>query len=140
MRNRFAKVVRLSALVAMGGALSFAVFFSNCGGSEGMRTGTGGSTGAAGSGSAGSGSGGSTGTAGATGAGGKFMCTVASPLDLTCGASALKLPDGHVLNFGPEEWTPMDGKYCNAGGLHGTTFPYSTPAGEAGTTTASSSV
>ena len=32
MRNSLAKVVRLSALVGAGGALSFAVFFSNCGG------------------------------------------------------------------------------------------------------------
>ena len=117
MRNRLAKVVRLSALVAMGGALSFAVFFSNCGGSGGMRTGSAGSSGAAGSaGTTGSGgSGGSgTGTAGVTGSGGRFTCP--NEQVLNCSA-ALALT--HVTTFSPQEWSPTDGKYCNADGLRG---------------------
>ena len=119
MRNRLAKVVRLSALVAAGGALSFAVFFSNCGGSDGQRTGSAGSTGAAGSGSGGSGG---TGTAGATGSGGRFTCSTEQLLDCAAG---LTLTNGHVTTFSPEEWSPTDGKYCNASGLRGSVFSYS---------------
>lgn len=123
MRNRLAKVVRLSALVAMGGALSFVVFFSNCGGSGGMRTGSGGTSGdAGGSGTTGSGgTGGSdTGTAGVTGSGGRYTCP--NEQNLNCGA-ALTL--AHVTTFSPQEWSPTDGKYCNADGLRGSVFSYS---------------
>jgi len=123
MRNRLAKVVRLSALVAMGGALSFAVFFSNCGGSGGMRTGSAGTSGAAGSaGTTGSGGSGGSGTAGVTGSGGRFTC--ANEQVLNCSA-ALTLMNGHVTTFSPEEWSPTDGKYCNASGLRGSVFSYS---------------
>ncbi|HEY7374260.1 MAG TPA: hypothetical protein VIF57_19010 [Polyangia bacterium] len=139
MRIRWAGLLRLSALVATGGALSFAVFFSNCGGSGGTRgTGTAGTTGAGGSGTAGSGGTGGGGTAGATGTGGtggKFMCT--SSTSLACGASALKLTDGHVLTFSADEWTPMTGNYCNASGIHGSKFPYSKPASGDAAATAS---
>ena len=120
------KLLRVSALAAMGAGLSFVVFFSNCGGSSGTRpTGTGGTTGAAGSGTAGTqGSGGNTttGTAGVTGAGGRFTCPSDSVLNCS---SALTLPDGHVTTFSPEEWSPTDGKYCNAHGLRGSIFSYS---------------
>jgi hypothetical protein len=120
MGNGLAKVVRLSALVVAGGALSFAVFFSNCGGSDGMRTGAAGTTGAGG-GAGASGSGGS-GTAGVTGTGGRFTC----PNDQTLNCSAaLTLTSGHVTTFSPEEWSPTDGKYCNASGLRGSVFSYS---------------
>jgi hypothetical protein len=131
MRNGLNKVIRLSALVAMGGALSFAVFFSNCGGSSGGRpTGTGGTTGTAGSGTAGTGTGtgtggtNTTGTAGVTGMGGRYTCPSDQTLNCAAG-SALTLPDGEITDFGPMEWSPMDGKYCNASGLRGSIFSYS---------------
>jgi hypothetical protein len=133
MRNRVVKVVRLSALVAAGGALSFVVFFSNCGGSPGMRTGNAGATGTGGSGTAGTmGSAGATGTAGVTGTGGaagRFTCPTDSVLN--CGAG-VTLASGHVTNFSPEEWTPMDGKWCDASGLRGTVFSYSGPTVDGG--------
>ena len=120
MRNRLAKVVRFSALVVTGGALSFAVFFSNCGGSGGMRTG---SAGTGGTGTAGtSGTAGDTGTAGVTGSGGRFTCSTEQVLN--CSA-ALTLTGGHVTTFSAEEWSPTDGKYCNASGLRGSVFSYS---------------
>jgi hypothetical protein len=126
MRNRLAKVVRFSALVVTGGALSFAVFFSNCGGSSGMRTGTGGTTGSAGSAGT-TGSGGATGSAGVTGSGGAAGKNVCTPKpDLTCGAStSITLPDGHITDFSASEWSPMNGKYCDASGLQGSIFSYS---------------
>jgi hypothetical protein len=125
MRNSFARVVRFSALVATGSALSFAVFFSNCGGEGGLRTGTAGSTGSAGT----MGSAGSTGSAGTTGSGGRFVCPADSVLD--CPA-ALTLMNGHVTNFSPEEWNMMDGKYCNASGLRGSVYSYSGPTVDGG--------
>jgi hypothetical protein len=119
------KLLRMSALAAMGAGLSFVVFFSNCGGSSDRRSGTGGTTGSA-TGTAGTqgsgGSGGSTGSAGVTGSGGRFTCP--SDQVLNC-SSALTLPDGHVTTFSPEEWSPTDGKYCNASGLRGSIFSYS---------------
>jgi len=126
MRNSVAKVVRLSALVGAGGALSFAVFFSNCGGSEGPRTGAAGTSGGvAGT----SGAAGATGTAGVTGAGGRFTCPSDSTLNCP---SAITLTGGHVTNFSPEEWSPTDGKYCNASGLRGSVFSYSGPTVDGG--------
>jgi hypothetical protein len=125
MRNSFAKVVRFSALVATGGALSFAVFFSNCGGEGGMRTGTAGTTGSAGT----TGTGGSTGSAGTTGSGGRFVCPADSVLDCPAG---LTLMSGHVTNFSAEEWNMTDGKYCNASGLRGSVFSYSGPTVDGG--------
>ena len=124
MRNSFSKVIRFSALVAAGGALSFAVFFSNCGGSSNGRAGTAGTTGTAGTqGNAGTtGGGGVTGTAGVTGSGGRFAC--AADQSLNCSA-AVTLSGGHVTTFSPEEWSPTDGKYCNASGLRGSIFSYS---------------
>ena len=125
MRNSVAKVVRLSALVGAGGALSFAVFFSNCGGEGGMRAGAAGSTG---SGSAGTtGTAGATGTAGSTGCGTRCVCPADSTLD--CPAA---ITSGHVTTFSPEEWSPTDGKYCNASGLRGSVFSYSGPTVDGG--------
>jgi hypothetical protein len=130
MRIRWAGILRLSALVAMGGALSFAVFFSNCGGSSGMRAGTAGNNGTAGATAGTTGSGGaggtSAGTAGVTGSGGtggRFTC--AATQDLTCGGGALMLTGGHVTTFDMQEWSPTDGKWCNASGLRGSIFSYS---------------
>jgi hypothetical protein len=128
MRNQVAKVVRLSALVVTGGALSFAVFFSNCGGSTGTRTGTAGNGAAGTTGSAGTtGTAGATGTAGVTGTGGAAGKNVCTPKpDLTCGAStSITLPDGHVTDFSMTEWSVPNGKYCNAAGLQGSIFSYS---------------
>jgi hypothetical protein len=129
MQNRVAKLVRFSALVAAGGVLTFVVLSTNCGGSSGQRTGGAGTTGSGTGGAAGTSStAGTTGTAGAAGvtgsggAAGKFMCTPKP--DLTCGASAVHLPDGHVTDFSMQEWTAMTGKWCNADGLTGSIFPY----------------
>ena len=83
MGNGLAKVVRLSALVVAGGALSFAVFFSNCGGSSGMQTGAAGTTGAGGS--AGTTGSGGSGTAGVTGTGGRFTCAGDQTLNCSAG-------------------------------------------------------
>jgi hypothetical protein len=125
-----AKVVRFSALVATGGALSFAVFFSNCGGSDGMRAGSAGSSGMGTAGTTGSGGSGG-GTAGVTGAGGRFTCPTDQTLD--CSASAaLTLMSGHVTTFSAEEWSPTDGKYCNASALRGSVFSYSGPEVDGG--------
>jgi hypothetical protein len=118
MRNGVAKVVRLSALLAAGSALSFAALLSNCGGSEGTRAGTGGTMG-------GGGTTGSAGTSGSAGAAGRNMCPATQ--DITCGPSALTIPGGHVTAFEPNEWVPMDGKYCNTTGLRGSVFSYSGP-------------
>ena len=124
MRNSLAKVVRLSALVGAGGALSFAVFFSNCGGTDGPRTGSAGTSGGvAGT----SGTAGATGTAGVTGSGGRFTCP--SEMVLNCPAA---ITSAHVTTFSPEEWSPTDGKYCNASGLRGSVFSYSGPTTDAG--------
>jgi hypothetical protein len=128
MGNSVAKLLRVSALVAMGGALSFVVLSSNCGGSSGQRTGTAGTTGTAGAtGAAGTvGTAGATGTAGVTGSGGaagKFMCTPKP--DLTCGSSGIHLSSGHITDFSMPEWTPMSGKWCDANGLQGSIFSYS---------------
>jgi len=90
MRNRWAGLLRLSALAAVGGAFAFAVFASsNCGGSGSMRLGmggnnaTGGTTGSAGTtggggttGTGGSGTSGTTGTGGGTG-GANNSCSTA---------------------------------------------------------------
>ena len=100
MGNAVAKLVRVSALVATGGALSFVVLSSNCGGSvrpayrnARARAGAGGAAGTVGT-------AGATGTAGVTGSGGaagKFMCTSQG---LTCGASAdPRSADGKVTDF-----------------------------------------
>src|SRR3954454_20344383 len=101
MRNRLAKVMRFSALVVAGGALSFVVCFSNCGGSSGTRTGTAGTMGSGGATGGGTGSGGATGSGGVTGSGGaagKNMCTPKP--DLTCGPStSITLPDGHITDL-----------------------------------------
>jgi len=124
MGNSVARLLRVSALVAAGGVLSFMVLSSNCGGSSGQRTGTAGTTGAAGAAGT-SGTAGSTGTAGVTGSGGaagKFMCTSQS---LTCGASAIHLADGQVTDFSMRQWTVMSGKWCDASGLQGSVFSYS---------------
>src|SRR5580765_4713246 len=124
MGNSVAKLLRVSALVATGGVLSFMVLSSNCGGSSGQRTGTAGTTGAAGTGTAGTGAT-AAGTAGVTGSGGaagKFMCTSQS---ITCGASANHLADGKVTDFSMQQWTPMTGKWCDASGLQGSVFSYS---------------
>jgi len=100
------------------------------GASAGAAGGTGGSAGAAGTGaSAGTGalggSGATGGVAGGGGAGGRVSCSL--DWDLTCGTSALTLTNGHVTNFSPQEYSPMDGRYCNASGLTGTTFQYVGP-------------
>jgi hypothetical protein len=130
MGNGLTGLLRVSMLVAIAGALSFAVFFSNCGGSGGMRnTGTAGTTGGGGTtGSAGTtGSGGSVSTGGT---GGVVRNTCTPKPDLTCGASAITLPDGHVTDFGPAEWNDPAGKYCNTR-LQGSVFAYAggpTPA------------
>ena len=120
MRNSLGKVVRLSALVGAGGALSFAVFFSNCGGSDGQRTGSAGTSG---------GVAGTTGTGGTGGTGGRVPCPSDSVLD--CPA-AITLASGHVTTFSPDEWSPTDGKYCNASGLRGSVFSYSGPTVDGG--------
>ena len=109
-----------------GGALSFAVFFSNCGGSSGgrqdgrndrQRTGTAGTQGSAGT----SGGGGVTGSAGTTGMGGRFTC--ASEQSLNCSA-ALTLPDGHVTTFSRRSGARRR-QVLNASGLRGSIFSYS---------------
>jgi hypothetical protein len=61
--------------------------------------------------------------AGGGGAGGAFDCS--PDWNLTCGASALTLMNGHVTNFSSQEYSPISGQYCNASGLNGTTFQYS---------------
>jgi hypothetical protein len=53
------------------------------------------------------------------------MNTCSPTQDLTCGTGALKLPDGHVTDFSSNEWSVMNGKYCNASGLQGSIFSYS---------------
>jgi hypothetical protein len=116
-----ARLFSTSGFVVAASAILFAASSSNCGGSEGMRTGAGGSTG----GSTGvSGSGGSTGAAG-SGTGGRFMCTDPGTV-FNCGA-ALTLASGQVLAFSTQEWDAMSGKYCNASGLRGSVFAYSGP-------------
>jgi len=150
MRNGLNKVIRFSELVAMGGVLSFVVFFSNCGGSTaGGPTGTGGTTGAAGTGTAGTGTAGTgtagtgtagagtggtntTGTAGVTGSGGRFTCPSDQTLDCTGAPLTLPASNGTVTSFTPQEWSPMDGKYCNASGLRGSVFSYSGPTVDGG--------
>ena len=143
MRKSLNKVLRLSGLVAMGGVFSFAVFFSNCGGSSGAGpTGTGGTTGTAGNsstGTAGTGTGGnsSTGTAGTagsglTGSGGRFTCPNEQTLDCTGSPLTLPASNGAVTSFEPQEWSPMDGKYCDANGLRGSVFSYSGPTVDGG--------
>jgi len=137
MRNRWAGLLRLSALAAVGGAFAFAVFASsNCGGSGSMRLGmggnnaTGGTTGSAGTtggggttGTGGSGTSGTTGTGGGTG-GANNSCS--TDMDLTCGTGALPLPDGHVTNFNGNEWNGgAIGQWCNTDGLRGSVFSYS---------------
>lgn len=129
MRNTLAKLLRVSALVATGGVLSFVILSSNCGGASGQRTGTAGTTGTGGTGTGAAGTSGTAGTTGAAGvtgtggAAGKNMCTPKP--DLTCGSSAVHLPDGHVTDFSMQEWTPMSGKWCDASGLQGSIFSYS---------------
>jgi hypothetical protein len=121
MRNSLTKVIRFSALVAAGGALSFAVFFSNCGGSSGGRTGTAGTMA-----SGGTSGGGTTGSGGSGGTGGAVVMNMCTPKpDLTCGASAIHLTDGKVTDFGPADWSQSNGKWCDASGLRGSYFPYS---------------
>src|SRR6185436_12953408 len=110
MRNTVAKALRVSALVAAGGALSLVVLSSNCGGSSGQRTGAAGGTGTAG-------------VTGSGGSGGKFACTPKP--DLTCGSSAIRLSDGHITDFSMREWTSSSGKWCDATGLQGSIFSYS---------------
>jgi hypothetical protein len=121
MRNSVAKVVRLSALVGAGGALSFAVFFANCGGESGQRTGS--------AGTSGSGVAGTTGTGGAAGTGGRVACPTDAVLNCS---TAITLGGGHVITFSPDEWSPTDGKYCNASGLRGSVFSYSGPTVDGG--------
>ena len=59
-----------------------------------------------------------------TGSGGRFTCPSDSVLNC---AAAITLTSGHVTTFSPEEWSPTDGKYCNASGLRGSVFSYSGP-------------
>jgi len=101
-------------------------------GGAGGASGTGGASGISGScgaagtgGSAGVGGTGTGGVAGGGGAGGRVSCSL--DWDLTCGTSALTLTNGHVTNFSPQEYSPTDGRYCNASGLTGTTFQYVGP-------------
>jgi hypothetical protein len=129
MTTSIARILRASVLVTMAGGLAALVFTTNCGGSSGGRpTGaagtTGNGTGTAGTqGSAGTNGGaGVTGTAGVTGSGGRFACAAEQALNCSAG---LTLSSGHVTTFSPEEWSPMDGKYCNASGLRGSIFSYS---------------
>jgi len=140
MGNSLTKIVRFSALVMAGGALSFAVFFSNCGGSSGdRRTGTAGTSGGGSTGTAGTGSGGATGTGGTGGA--VVMHTCTPKPDLTCGASAITLASGNVTDFGPADWSMTNGKYCGADGLQGSIFSYSGgPAPEDGGVASSNAV
>ena len=42
------------------------------------------------------------------------------------------MTSAHVTTFSPEEWSPTDGKYCNASGLRGSVFSYSGPTVDGG--------
>jgi len=92
------------------------------GGSTGGTAGAAGTNAEAGAGGLG-GSVGVGGSAGGSGVGGPFSCS--SVMDLTCGASALTLMDGHVTNFSPQEWSATSGQWCDDSGLRGSIFSYS---------------
>jgi hypothetical protein len=94
--------------------------------------GTGGAAGTTGTGGTGAmaGTGGTGGLGGSGGVGGRFSCPFDQTLDCTGGA--LTLTNGHVTTFSPEEWSPTDGRYCNASGLRGTVFSYSGPTADGG--------
>ena len=115
-----ARLFSVSGFVVMGGAVVLAAAMSNCGGSDGQRTGGAGSTGQGGS------SGGSTGAAGSGNTGGRFACaTPGATFD--CTGAPLTLPTGHVTDLSMREWNVTDGKYCNEAGLRGSVFSYSGP-------------
>ena len=110
MRNRLTKVIQFTALMATGGAFSFLMVFSNCGGSStGRPTGTAGTTGGAGTmGNAGTmGGGGTTGSGGVTESGGTngmiVMHTCTPKPDLMCSASAVILDNGKITDFEPTD-------------------------------------
>jgi hypothetical protein len=136
MKNTWSRILGVSAVVTVPAAFAAVIFNANCGGSGGMRTGaagnsgtagnagqtgSAGTTGSGGTGGSGTGTGGATGTAGTGGANNSCATT----MDLSCGAAALALPDGHVTNFGATEWSSMNGQYCNTDGLRGSIFGYS---------------
>ena len=115
-----ARLFSVSWFVVMGGAVVLTATTSNCGGSGGERTGGAGTTGQAGGGGGGS-----------TGTGGRYVCaTPGATFD--CTTAPLTLPTGHVTHLSMQEWSAMDGKYCNAAGLRGSVFSYSGPEVDGG--------
>jgi len=51
-----------------------------------------------------------------------FMCGTTNSLD--CSHPLTLMPDGHVTNFGPLEYSSAAGKWCDASGFHGSTFSF----------------
>lgn len=51
-----------------------------------------------------------------------FVCGTTNSLD--CAQPFKLLPDGHLTNFGPLEYTTSSGKWCDASGFHGSQFSF----------------
>src|SRR5262245_13893926 len=51
-----------------------------------------------------------------------FVCGTTNSLD--CTQPVMLMPDGHITNFGPLEYTVSSGKWCDASGFHGSVFSF----------------
>jgi hypothetical protein len=129
MRKVAVRILPISTVLGMAGLLVAGALVTNCGGSQGVRTGTAGNAGTAGTtGSAGTGPGtaGTTGSAGTVGTGGAaFSCSPASVLDCTGpGLVTFHASDGTITSFSTQEWSSGAGKFCDATGLRGAIYGY----------------
>jgi hypothetical protein len=133
MRKAAVRILPISTVLGMAGLLVAGALVTNCGGSQGVRTGTAGNAGTAGTtGAAGTGPG----TAGTTGSGGSgtggsgtpYSCSPASALDCTgAGLITFTATTGDITNFSSQEWSNTAGKWCDATGLRGSVFGYNMP-------------
>jgi hypothetical protein len=51
-----------------------------------------------------------------------FVCGMTNSLD--CNNAVMLMPSGHVTNFGPREYSPSSGKWCDESGFHGSQFSF----------------
>ena len=101
MRKAAVRILPISMTLGLAGALAL-----GCGGSQGSRTGT-------------------AGTTGSGGGAAPYTCTPASTLDCTgSGLITYALADGTITSFSMQEWSNTAGKFCNATGLRGAIYGY----------------
>jgi len=51
-----------------------------------------------------------------------FVCGMTNSLD--CSNAVMLMPSGHLTNFGPREYSPSSGKWCDESGFHGSQFSF----------------